>query len=75
MNPRLLLLRSLWTNGLNCAAALADCAAGRFDGVEGPVPSGTAARRDFAHFLRVLHYRRPGHLYTVSYRKKRARHR
>jgi len=36
---RLLLFRSLWTNGLNLEAALADCETGLFDGVEGPIPA------------------------------------
>ena len=37
MTTRLLLFRSLWTNGFDLDAALADCRAGKFDGVEGPV--------------------------------------
>src|SRR5580704_3368899 len=45
---RLLLFRSLWTNGFDRDAALADCRAGAFDGVEGPVPPEAAARREFA---------------------------
>lgn len=45
---RLLLFRSLWTNGFDLDAALADCAAGDFDGVEGPVPEGVTARAKFA---------------------------
>jgi hypothetical protein len=45
---RLILFRSLWTNGGDLAAALADCRAGNFDGVEGPVPAAPAARREFA---------------------------
>ncbi len=49
---RLQLFRSLWTNGFDLAAALADCRAGTFDGVEGPVPSETGARRDFDARLR-----------------------
>lgn len=40
---RLLLFRSLWTNGLNLEAALADCRDGTFDGVEGPVRQGFAS--------------------------------
>lgn len=34
---RLLLFRSLWTNGFNVKSALADCSCGLFDGIEGPV--------------------------------------
>ena len=41
---RLLLFRSLWTNGFDLDAALADCRAGKFDGVEGPVRDGFAAK-------------------------------
>jgi hypothetical protein len=41
---RLLVYRSLWTNGFNLDAALADCRSGMFDGVEGPVQPGFAAR-------------------------------
>lgn len=41
---RLLLFRSLWTNGFDLDAALADCRAGKFDGVEGPVGDGFAAK-------------------------------
>jgi hypothetical protein len=48
---RLLLFRSLWTNGFDLAAALQDCRAGTFDGVEGPVPAGAAARAEFAAAL------------------------
>jgi sugar phosphate isomerase/epimerase len=44
---RLLLLRSLWTNGYNIDAALADCHDGLYDGLEGPVPSELNARREF----------------------------
>jgi hypothetical protein len=44
MMMRLLLFRSLWTNGFNLNAALADCRSGVFDGVEGPAPQGCAAR-------------------------------
>jgi sugar phosphate isomerase/epimerase len=47
------LFRSLWTNGCNLDAALADCRAGTFDGVEGPVPSEVRARREFAAKLRA----------------------
>jgi hypothetical protein len=44
MTMRLLLFRSLWTNGFNLNAALADCRSGVFDGVEGPAPDGCASR-------------------------------
>ena len=44
----LLLFRSLWTNGFDLEAALADCRGGSFDGVEGPVPAAPAERREFA---------------------------
>lgn len=43
---KLLIFRSLWTNGFNLDAALADCGDGAFDGVEGPVP--VADRREFS---------------------------
>jgi len=49
---QLLLFRSLWTNGFDLSAALADCAGGEFDGVEGPVPEPVGARRDFLGRLR-----------------------
>ncbi len=49
---RLQLFRSLWTNGFDLGAALADCNEGTFDGVEGPVPEETGARREFAARLR-----------------------
>jgi len=45
---RLLLFRSLWTNGFDLGAALADCRTGSFDGVEGPVPLAPTERREFA---------------------------
>ena len=45
---RLLVFRSLWTNDFDLAAALAECQAGSFDGVEGPTPSAAAERREFA---------------------------
>lgn len=45
-------LRSLWTNGFELAAALADCRAGRYDGVEGPVPAEPRAAREFLARLR-----------------------
>ncbi len=48
---RLLLFRSLWTNGLDLEAALEDCRTGDFDGVEGPVPVEAAARREFRERL------------------------
>lgn len=49
MNPvRLLILRSLWTNGFNLDAALADCDGEAFDGVEGPVPLAHSERNGFA---------------------------
>jgi hypothetical protein len=41
------LFRSLWTNGFNLDAALADCHPGAFDGVEGPVPLEKNARFEF----------------------------
>ncbi len=37
---RLLLFRSLWTNGFDPDAALADVQAGDYDGIEGPVSAG-----------------------------------
>lgn len=49
---RLLLLRSLWTNGFDLEAALADCRSGAFDGVEGPLPAEEDARQVFAARLR-----------------------
>jgi len=47
------LFRSLWTNGFDLDAALADCEIGSFDGVEGPVPGGAAPRREFVARLRA----------------------
>jgi hypothetical protein len=44
---RLLLFRSLWTNGFDLDAALADCRSGPFAGVEGPVPAAGDERRSF----------------------------
>ncbi len=44
MMPRLLLFRSLWTNGFDVDAALGDCRAGKFDGIEGPVQDGFSAK-------------------------------
>jgi len=48
MGAKLMILRSLWTNGFDLDAALAECAEGLFDGVEGPVPAAARARREFA---------------------------
>jgi sugar phosphate isomerase/epimerase len=48
---RLLLFRSLWTNGFDLAAALSDCRSGDFEGVEGPVPAGMLARREYSALL------------------------
>jgi len=48
---RLQLFRSLWTNGCDLDAAVADCHAGWFDGVEGPVPDDPADRAAFAGTL------------------------
>src|SRR5580658_7230291 len=45
---RLLVFRSLWSNGFDLDAALADRRTGAFDGVEGPVPAEPSARRQFA---------------------------
>ena len=50
---RLQLFRSLWTNGFDLTAALADCDGGTFDGVEGPVPSDAGARYEFSAKLRA----------------------
>ena len=49
---RVQVLRSLWTNGYDLPAALADCRSGRYDGVEGPVPAGAAPGREFLARLR-----------------------
>jgi sugar phosphate isomerase/epimerase len=49
---RLLLFRSLWTNGFKLAAALADCRPGGYDGVEGPVPQEGPAQKAFRTTLR-----------------------
>jgi sugar phosphate isomerase/epimerase len=49
---RIEVLRSLWTNGFDLDAALADCRAGRYDGVDGPVPVEAAARAEFVARLR-----------------------
>jgi sugar phosphate isomerase/epimerase len=48
---QLLLFRSLWTNGFQLNAALADCATGVFDGVEGPVPDEALERESFRQKL------------------------
>ena len=48
MGAGLSVFRSLWTNGNNLDAALAECEIGLFDGIEGPVPSDAGERRDFA---------------------------
>jgi sugar phosphate isomerase/epimerase len=50
---RLQLFRSLWTNGFDLDAALADCHTGAFDGVEGPVPLENDARCEFSKKLRA----------------------
>lgn len=47
---RLLVLRSLWTNGFDLEAALADCR-GAFDGVEGPLPADASSRKRFCERL------------------------
>ncbi|HVU33681.1 MAG TPA: TIM barrel protein [Opitutaceae bacterium] len=49
---RLLLFRSLWTNGRSLGDAIEDVATGLFDGVEGPLPTEPADR---AAFTRALH--------------------
>lgn len=49
---RLLLFRSLWTNGFALAAALADVAGGHYDGVEGPLPASPAERDVYVARLR-----------------------
>lgn len=49
---RLLLLRSLWTNGFDLAVALGDCRSGAFNGVEGPLPEAPEERRVFIDQLR-----------------------
>ena len=48
-----LIFRSLWTTGFNLSEALADCAAGVFDGVEGPMPADAAERAAFLAELRA----------------------
>jgi len=50
---RLLLLRSLWTNGFDLEAALSDCRSGAFDGVEGPLPEEAESRAVFVDRLRT----------------------
>ncbi len=52
MTMQLQLFRSLWTNGFDLEAALADCRSGAFDGVEGPVPCEKNARAEFSAKLR-----------------------
>ena len=49
---RLLIFRSLWTNGFNLKAALVSCISGEFDGVEGPVPDNHADRTEFVTRLK-----------------------
>jgi hypothetical protein len=49
---RLLILRSLWTNGFDLAAALADCQRGDYDGVEGPLPADSQCAAAFVSRLR-----------------------
>lgn len=49
---QLQIFRSLWTNGFELDAALADCRGGIFNGVEGPVPAEPGARGKFADKLR-----------------------
>lgn len=49
---RLILLRSLWTNGFNLAAAIDDCRGGTYDGIEGPVPLDPRAHQEFSARLR-----------------------
>jgi sugar phosphate isomerase/epimerase len=44
--------RSLWTNGFDLDAALAECHDGIYDGIEAPVPLEPAARREFVARLR-----------------------
>ena len=50
---QLQLFRSLWTNGFDLDAALADCRGGLFNGVEGPVPAEPGARGKFAGKMRA----------------------
>lgn len=50
---KLQVFRSLWTNGVDLDAAIAECHRGLFDGVEGAVPSEGAARREFLAKLRA----------------------
>lgn len=47
MKSRILLFRSLWTNGFDLGAALGEIELGMFDGVEGPVPEEAGRRREF----------------------------
>jgi hypothetical protein len=49
---RLEVFRSLWTNGFDLDAALAECRDGIYDGIEAPVPLDPLARREFVARLR-----------------------
>jgi hypothetical protein len=49
---RILIFRSLWTNGFQLEPAIADCRTGGFDGIEGPVPDKPAEQTAFAEGLR-----------------------
>lgn len=53
MTMQLRIFRSLWTNGFNLAAAIADCRTGVYDGIEGPLPSSAPERRAFVTELRA----------------------
>jgi hypothetical protein len=44
--------RSLWTNGFDLDAALAECHEGIYDGIEAPVPLEAKARREFVARIR-----------------------
>ncbi len=48
---KLQLHRSLWTNGFDLAGAIEDCRYGVFDGIEGPVPDESVARKAFIEKL------------------------
>ena len=50
---RLVLLRSLWTNGFDLDAALLDCR-GAFDGIEGPLPEDPCLRKRFCERLHAV---------------------
>lgn len=52
MTQAVQIFRSLWTNGFDLEAALADVATGAFDGIEGPVPIDPVARDLFVARLR-----------------------